>query len=82
MGSVSATSLANTPQPKFHHDNQNTGQSQYKGPQTNAMSMNITHHIDDAMTIGSDGTIYIGSAGYYPNGTERYSFYTSGEVRS
>ncbi|UTB32317.1 MAG: hypothetical protein NKF70_12595 [Methanobacterium sp. ERen5] len=33
---VSATnSLANTPQPKFHHYNNNTGQSQYTGPSTN-----------------------------------------------
>ena len=34
-GAVSAAGLASSPQPKFHHDNNNTGQSQYKGPQTN-----------------------------------------------
>jgi len=35
-GIVSAASgLADSPQPKFHNNNNNTGQSQYKGPQTN-----------------------------------------------
>ena len=34
-GAVSAASLATSPQPKFHTNNNNTGLSQYKGPQTN-----------------------------------------------
>jgi hypothetical protein len=33
-GAVSAAGLATSPQPKFHHDNNNTGQSQYNGSKT------------------------------------------------
>jgi outer membrane protein assembly factor BamB len=80
-GSVSAASLATSPQPKFHHDNNNTGQSQYKGPQTNTTKWK--HAADGGIfsspAIGNDGTIYYGSLDkkFYaltPNGTEKWSF--------
>ena len=60
-GAVSAASLATSPQPKFHHDNNNTGQSQYKGPQTNNTKWKYAYltgnEIDSSPAIGKDGTI-------------------------
>ncbi len=80
-GAVSATSLGNTPQPKFHHDSNNTGQSEYKGPQTNTTKWKfpIGGGIGSSPVIGADGTIYIGSPdknlyALYPNGTKKWSF--------
>jgi len=80
-GAVSAASLGNTPQPKFHHDNNNTGQSQYKGPQTNSTKWKYPTGggIASSPVIGADGTIYIGSVdknlyALYPNGTKKWSF--------
>ena len=80
-GAVSAASLGNTPQPKFHHDNNNTGQSEYKGPQTNTTKWKFTtgRGIASSPVIGADGTIYIGSTdkkfyALYPNGTKKWSF--------
>lgn len=62
-GAVSAAGLNTSPQPKFHHDNNNTGQSQYRGPQTNTTKWKyiIRSYIESSPAIGKDGTIYIGS---------------------
>lgn len=80
-GAVSAAGLANTPQPKFHHDNNNTCQSQYKGPQTNSTRWKFTtgKAIYTSPAIDSDGTIYLGNdVGWffaiYPNGTKKWSY--------
>jgi outer membrane protein assembly factor BamB len=80
-GAVSAVSLGNTPQPKFHHDNNNTGQSEYKGPQTNTTKWKYTTGgaVFSSPVIGADGTIYIGSPdknlyALNPNGTKKWSF--------
>ncbi|MTK64806.1 MAG: PQQ-binding-like beta-propeller repeat protein [Methanobacterium sp.] len=80
-GSVSAAGLATSPQPKFHHDHNNTGQSEYKGPQTNNTKWIFTtgKGIASSPTIGTDGTIYVGSEdknlyALYPNGTVKWSF--------
>lgn len=80
-GAVSATSLGNTPQPKFHHDANNTGQSEYKGPQTNTTKWKYTTGggVLPSPVIGADGTIYIGSEdgnlyALYPNGKKKWSF--------
>ena len=85
-GAVSAAGLAISPQPKFHHDNNNTGQSQYKGPQTNTTKWKYTTGggIISSPTIGTDGTIYIGSFdknlyALNPNGTQKWSF-NSGDL--
>jgi outer membrane protein assembly factor BamB len=88
-GSVSAEGLATSPQPKFHHDNNNTGQSQYKGPQTNATKWSyhtFGAEVHSSPAIGSDGTIYLGCDDDHlyalnPNGTKKWS-YTGGPVRS
>ncbi len=55
--------LANSPQPKFHHDKDNTGQSQYNGPQTNTLKWKYPTggRIESSPAIDSDGTIYFGS---------------------
>jgi len=86
-GAVSAASLGNTSQPKFHHDNNNTGQSQYKGPQTNSTKWKFTTGgvVFSSPVIGADGTIYIGSMdknlyALYPNGTKKWSFNTGDYV--
>ncbi|UTB32329.1 MAG: PQQ-binding-like beta-propeller repeat protein [Methanobacterium sp. ERen5] len=80
-GAVSAAGLATSPQPKFHHDSNNTGQSEYKGPQTNTTKWKFRtgRGIASSPIIGVDGTIYIGSAdknlyALYPNGTVKWSF--------
>ncbi len=78
---VSPVKLANTPQPKFHHDNSNTGQSQYKGPQTNSTKWKYTTKswIQSSPAIGTDGTIYFGSDdnklyALNPTGTQKWNF--------
>lgn len=86
-GAVSAAGLANTPQPKYQHDNYNSGQSTYKGPNTNVTKW-IYHTgkgIYSSPAIDSKGVIYFGSADgnlYALNskGVKLWNFTTSGEV--
>lgn len=80
-GSVTAAGLASSPQPKFHHDNQNTGQSQYNGPKTNTLKwkFNLGNFIESSPAIGKDGTIYIGLNKLYaikPNGLKKWTYNT------
>lgn len=81
--------LASTPQPKIHHDNQNTGQSQYTGPQTNHTKWK--YKTDDWITsspaIGKDGTIYVGCWDHNiyamtPDGAVKWRYYTEGNILS
>jgi len=56
--------LADSAWPKFGHDSQNTGRSEYVGSQTNATKWIVT--AGDSFrysnpVIGSDGTIYVGN---------------------
>ena len=88
-GAVSAASLATSPQPKFHTNNNNTGLSQYKGPQTNDTKWNYPTKgsIESSPTIGSDGTVYIGSDddnlyATNPNGTKKWSYKTGASIKS
>ncbi|MGF7119217.1 PQQ-binding-like beta-propeller repeat protein [Methanobacterium oryzae] len=87
-GVVSATGLADSPQPKFQHDLQNTGQSQYNGPQTNTTKWkyNLSNSVGgwDVVTdsaIDNNGTIYIGSSthlfAFNPNGTIKWQLNSS-----
>ena len=85
---VSAAGLANSSWPKMGHDLNNTGQSQYTGPQTNATKWNYTVNgsISSSPVIGSDGTIYFGSWDSHlyalnPNGTQKWN-YTAGSIIS
>jgi outer membrane protein assembly factor BamB/methionine-rich copper-binding protein CopC len=90
-GAVSAAGLADSPQPKYHHDNNNTGQSLYKGPQTNATKWkyNAGGSVASSPAIGPDGTIYVGSRdnanslyALNPNGTQKWSYTTGGAIGS
>lgn len=88
-GAVSAAGLAVSPSPKIHHDNKNTGQSQYKGPQTNTLKWKYSTggFVDTSPAIGSDGTIYVGSMdnnlyALNPNGVRKWSFKTGNSILS
>lgn len=84
-GTTSAATLGLTPQPKFHHDNQNTGQSQYNGPSTNTLKWkyNLGNFIESSPAIGKDGTIYIGRDKLYaikPDGSKKWTYNTGSIV--
>lgn len=85
-GSVTAAGLADSSWPKPGHDNFSTGQSQYKGPQTNAIKWKISTDTISELAIGNDGTIYYGSANYLhalnPNGTEKWKYKAGNYVYS
>lgn len=77
------------PWPSYRHDTQNTGRSQYLGPQTNSVSWTYSIHgfTEGAPAIHSDGTIYIGSwdgnlYSFYPDGTIRWVFPTQDVIRT
>ncbi|NYB51268.1 MAG: PQQ-binding-like beta-propeller repeat protein [Methanobacteriaceae archaeon] len=57
------SALADSPQPKYQHDNQNTGQSPYLGPETPIEKWSYTTGgpILTSPAIGKDGSIYFGS---------------------
>ncbi len=68
----SPDTLADSQYPKAMNDNQNTGQSQYVGPQNNSTKWNYTtgdndSQINQAPSIGPDGTIYLPTR--FNNGT-------------
>lgn len=71
-GADSPDALADSQYPKAMNDNQNTGQSQYVGPQNNSTKWNYTtgdqdSQINHAPSIGPDGTIYLPTR--FNNGT-------------
>ncbi|MDO9044703.1 MAG: PQQ-binding-like beta-propeller repeat protein [Methanobacteriaceae archaeon] len=68
----SVDALADSQYPKAMNDNQNSGQSQYVGPQNNSTQWNYTtgdqnSQINHAPSIGPDGTIYLPTR--FKNGT-------------
>ncbi len=68
----SSDALADSQYPKAMNDNQNTGQSQYVGPQNNSTKWNYTtgdsnSQIMYAPSIGPDGTLYLATR--FNNGT-------------
>ena len=88
---VEATGLADTAWPKFQGNLQNTGQSQYLGPQTSRVIWNFSaeHYIGcyGGPTIGSNGTIYVGSRdcklyALNQDGTLKWSYDTGGKIYS
>jgi hypothetical protein len=56
FGAVSAAGLANSSQPKYMIDNQNTGQLQYNGPTTNATEWNYTAEMSRVSASSVIGT--------------------------
>lgn len=79
---VVTAGLADSQWPRDSHDNQNTGQSQYLGPQNNTTKWNHTFNeleqIASSPIIGPDGTIYLGTN--YQNGI-LYAFNSNGIVK-
>jgi len=76
--------LADSPSPTYQGDNNNTGQSEYTGLQNNTTNTkwnnsNIVLTGDTGVSIGSDGTIYVGASGslyaLYPNGIIKWIYY-------
>ncbi|MDD5023663.1 MAG: PKD domain-containing protein [Methanoregula sp.] len=83
-----SSGLADTPWPKYQHDPQNTGQSPFVGPQTNATRWNASigtmgnvvtsYHPYTNPVIGSDGSVFTGGGfdthiyRIYPNGTIKW----------
>jgi len=68
-----------SPWPMFGHDPQHTGKSPYKGTDIDMLKWNFETggEISSSPAIGSDGTIYVGSADKYfyaisPNGTMKW----------
>ncbi|BDZ67493.1 PQQ-binding-like beta-propeller repeat protein [Methanobacterium ferruginis] len=80
--------LTDSSSPTYQGDNNNTGQSEYTGPQTNNTKWNnsdVKSIQDNAVSIGSDGTIYAGSSdGYlyalYPTGIIKWIYYSGGSA--
>jgi parallel beta-helix repeat protein len=75
--------LINSSNPTYQGDNNNTGLSDYTGPQTNNTKWNnseISPLSDTNVVTGSDGTIYAGSNGYLyaldPTGIIKWRYYT------
>lgn len=75
--------LINSSNPTYQGDNNNTGLSNYTGPQTNNTKWNnseISPSSDTNVVTGSDGTIYAGSNGYLyaldPTGIIKWRYYT------
>ncbi|MGB7970105.1 MAG: PQQ-binding-like beta-propeller repeat protein, partial [Methanobacterium sp.] len=89
LNTTNTTGLANSTMPKFGVNLNNTGQSNYTGPQTNNLKWNYTvgDEVRGPVTIGSDGTIYFGSFdhNFYamnPDGTLKWSYATGDDINS
>lgn len=92
ISSATACTLADSQWPKDGHDNQNTGQSQYLGPQNNSTkwTKNLSEDISTNPIIGPDGTVYLGTYddtidhgklyAFNPNSTVKWNYtVTDGE---
>jgi len=81
---------ADSPWPMFRHDLNHTGRSQYDTSMNDGLekwSFTTGGNVTASPSIGSDGTIYVGSwdnkfYAIYPNGTKRWDFTTGDQVRS
>ena len=82
-------SNASSPWPMFGHDPQHTGRSPYKSTEIDIFKwkLKIAGSIYSSPSIGSDGTIYIGSRDHNiyainPSGTLKWKFETGDRVES
>jgi outer membrane protein assembly factor BamB len=78
-----------SPWPMFQHDMRHTGQSEYVGVQTSNLKWmyKTDGSIDSSPSIGSDGTIYVGSTdnnlyAFNPDGTLKWKFKTNNNIVS
>jgi len=85
MAADNSTGLADSASPKYQQDNQNTGQSEYTGPQNNTTKWTYTPEgglTGYGLSIGIDGTIYIPTVvddvgvllALNPNGTRKWNY--------
>jgi outer membrane protein assembly factor BamB len=77
------SALSDTDYAKFQGNNNNTGQSNCTGPQTNNTTWNVSVSgvIDGSPAIGADGTIYVGSWIMYNNDGYLYAFNSNGTFK-
>jgi len=92
--SQASAQLADTPWPKFRHDEQNTGRSPYVSAQNNTLKWSYaigcgggTLGEAPSPVVGADGTIYMGSDdnklyALNPDGTLKWFYQTSRAIRS
>lgn len=87
LKSVQAQEVSKTPWQMFRGNLQHTGQSAYKGAQTNTLkwSFKIDTRITSSPSIASDGTIYFGSIdgrlyAVNPDGTAKWAFQVGNEI--
>lgn len=92
--SQASAQLADTPWPKFRHDEQNTGRSPYAGARDNALKWSYaigcgggTLGEAPSPAVGADGTIYMGSDdnrlyALNPDGTLKWFYETGRVIRS
>jgi outer membrane protein assembly factor BamB len=82
--------LADSPWPMFHHNLNHTGLSPYDtSTNTGQLKWSYTTggNVESSPTIGSDGTIYVGSwdhnlYAFKPNGMVKWIFMTGGDIAS
>ncbi|MCK5559421.1 MAG: PQQ-binding-like beta-propeller repeat protein [Thermoplasmata archaeon] len=83
-------SLADSPWPMFHQNLNHTGLSPYDTSSNlgnERWNFTTEYWIGSSPSIGSDGTIYVGSYDYKlyainPDGTEKWNFKTGNQIRS
>lgn len=85
--SIQAQETSKIPWQMFRSDLRHTGQSAYKGAQTNTLkwSYKIDTRITSSPSIASDGTIYFGSVdsrlyAINPDGTTKWAFQAGSEI--
>lgn len=83
VSSATACTLADSQWPKDGHDNQNTGQSQYLGPQNNSTqwTKNLSEDIDTNPIVGPNGTVYLGTYNDTSENGNLYAFNPDSTVK-
>lgn len=83
VSSATACTLADSQWSKDGHDNQNTGQSQYLGPQNNSTqwTKNLSEDIDTNPIVGPDGTVYLGTYNDTSENGNLYAFNPDSTVK-
>ena len=84
-GVASAAGLADSPWSKYQHDQENSGQSQYQGPQTNTVKWKFKSSAVSPV-LSKYGAVYFGTGKYVyavtKMGTLKWKYKTGGSVSS
>ncbi|MFH1687538.1 MAG: PQQ-binding-like beta-propeller repeat protein [bacterium] len=82
---IGVSASAKSPWPMFRHDNHHTGRSEFTGPQTpdTVWTFQANDGITASVTIGHDGTLYVGAGGYYQGGgdSSMYAIHPDGSLK-